>query len=215
MESDNNSLFVAFPSSSSEDRNARQEWFVGDIAEWAKIRARKLGDLIVPKHMYIEWVDDERHNVAWIEHFGANQDSGELYHIHHVACDCIRQKDPETIEDVLSSNLDCPVVHNALTERAYKIDRDYRINETLKALKDLATEEYHEMVLAVIENTLLFDKEHPDYWMANIVSGQHHADLMSEILHIPTPSVQLYAGILELQGKIEVEGKLLRLKETA
>jgi len=62
---------------------------------------------------------------------------------------------------------------------------------------------------------LLLDKEHPDYWMANIVSGQHHADLMSEILHIPTPSVQLYAGILELQGKIEVEGKLLRLKEAA
>jgi len=210
MESDIDAVFVSFPSSSETDRKARESFFIGDIAEWARHRQRQIGDLIVPKHMYIEWVYGERHNAAWLEHSGRDQDTGEPYHMHHIACDCIRHESPEIIEDDLTS-LTCPVLYNALTERARLVDRKFRIHEMLSELDGLGVDEYHDMVLGVMENTLVRDQMHPDQWFGNAISGQHRSSLMSEILHIPVETVQMYADILELKGKIERDGDIIRL----
>jgi hypothetical protein len=208
MESDIDSHFVSFPSNSLDDRKSREEMFIGDIAEWSKRRAIKFGDLIIPKHMYIEEVHGERHNAAWIEHSGKDQDTGEHFHIHHVACDCIKDDDPVT-EDI--NAFDCPVWHNALTERVHQINRENRIQETLRELERLELEAYHDIVLSVMKETLVLDREHPDQWMGNVVSGEHNAILMAEMLHIPVEFVRMYVDILQVRGTFEVEGDTFRL----
>src|SRR3989344_2417055 len=132
MSQEIDALYVSFPTVSNEDRQAREQYFVGDIAEWVAIRAKKYGDIILAKHMIIEWSFDERHNTAWVEHQGVDQETGNPYHMHHVACDCLRLAESgNTVESVA---VDCPMLLNALVERAHMIDRQYRLHETLSSV---------------------------------------------------------------------------------
>jgi hypothetical protein len=192
---------------------------VGDIKEWAAKRSRRYGDLILAKHMVIDWVYGDRHNTAWIEHTGVDQDTGEHFHSHHLACDCIRSDGGDGLDGEVAEF--CPMAHNALAERAHMIDREYRIHETLSSLaaleltEDEKQETYHDIVLTAMEETLIEDHRRPERWMANIVSGQHNINLIGEILHIPPETIQMYAGILELQGKVDLDGPILKFKEAA
>jgi len=217
-ENSNDAVFISFPSSSLEDIEARREYFVDDIAEWAKKRARKFGDLIIAKQMYVEFAGGEKHSVAWVEHSGQDPEDGETYHVHHIACDCTRYKDPDDIDDEMEF-FGCPVMQNALEERAHFVDRTYRLHDTIKSYDDEALEdyekssEYHDIVLGTMEDILLWDRRQPQLWLANVMSGQHSAHLMGEILRQPVESVRLYADILQLNGKIEFDGETMRLTD--
>lgn len=97
------------------------------------------------------------------------------------------------------------------------MDREYKIRQSIAAYKATPSEVYekpigfHDVVLNAIEGVLVFDRKNPEGWFGNAVSGQHHVELMGEILRKPAEVVCLYANLLELEGRIDFDGENLRL----
>lgn len=221
MSAEDDAVFISFPSTSLEDQNARREFFTGDIAEWAIIRARKFGDYIIPKQMYIERLGtNEQHSVAWIEHSGVDSETGDEYRIHHIACDCVRHKSVDQIPDELAL-LDCEVMDRGLIERAHFVERSLGLKSIItvfeeeKKIDPQKEGELQDFILESMFFILKHDKAEPYYWLGNTMSGEHTVDTMSEILGKPVEVVQMYSGILELEGRIEFDGDTMRLPSAA
>jgi hypothetical protein len=214
MAADNEGYFVSFIDGDLEEKQIlRDSLFVGEVAAWAGRRVKILGDLIIPKQVYIEWSDEQPHNVFWVEHFGLDPRTEERFHKHHVVCDCVTSRRFDDGNQGVDTSV-CEVLQSALTARAQLVDEQYSVS-TLLEQTDLPMlgkpEDPHNVALNAVKNILNWDRHYPEKWFGNPVSGEHQVPLIGEILDRPPEVVRLYADILQLNGELEVQGDTMRL----
>lgn len=214
---DNDAVFVSLvDGDEKENEELTASLFTGDIAKWASVRAHKLGDMIIPKHVYVEWVDYEPHHVAWIEHYGTRTETEEKFHNHHVVCGCAYKRNMSGGENLVNIGA-CSVLENAVIARAQYVDRQYGFKETIGKFEPVLLGEsdilfdYHDIVLESIKKLLVLDKNQPENWFGNTVSGAHLVPLVGEVIQQTSENVRLYADILAIQGEVEVSGDVMKL----
>jgi hypothetical protein len=207
---DNDRLFISLTEKQDYEKYI-EVLFTGGIADWAKKRLDHFGDFIVLRQAYLEWPDptEDPHKVAWVEHYGQDIHP-ESASIHHLICDCAGNTyDRQPIF--------CSIAQNAVLERASYTSRTWHIPEVLALYDDLEVSDYkrneelNDLLLHTIEKILITDRNHPEEWVGNIVSGEHEVQLMGEILQQPEDTVRMCAEILQLQDKLEIDGDTLRL----
>jgi hypothetical protein len=223
---ENNVVFLSFTEGSEEERQTRlQQYFNGDIARWASMRAHQFGELIIPKHVCIRLSGTIRngnvsppHRTYYVEHAGTRiadtADTIEEYHCHHMVCDCVLKKNLNDGQGGVDLNA-CSELRIAARHRARRFGSDIRdsfsdsceiesdINKIL-VLSDKAA-------VAAIETALLVDSTDPEAWPGTVVSGELPIEQASEITGQPLENVVWYADVLQSAGKAIFDGKKISL----
>lgn len=216
---DRDAVFISFTdarlSGKLETVEAADNLFDGEVAAWAHKQTRLKGDFIEPRQMYIEWTDNVPHRVAWVEHTGINHLNNEPFHLHHVVCDCAYYKELDLVNRNLL--LECEILHNAVLERTDFVAREHHIREIVTSFDGTLADDFqkndelNDLLILTIETILNFDRNHPEQWLGNIVSGEHDVQLLSKIVGQSEDTVRLCADILRFQDKVEIAGDTLRL----
>ncbi len=188
--------------------------FEGPMLKWATQREQQFGDLVLSRVVYKEVLFNNPHRVAWVYHENLDFESGEHNKGHHILCDCIVEAE---IEDDIDLMFKCSALQTVLEKRAWLISNKFRMSEIFGAYSDEEVDDFEqnpyarELALRTIAYLLEYDQLHPEGWVANVVSGQHHASLLALIMQQPPEIVRWYAEMLESTGEIEFDGETLRL----
>lgn len=188
------------------------------IAQWAAARVSKFAEIVEPTALYVS--ADQAHTVAWVRHSGlveGRAESPKGYHVHHVVCDCAAEVgDTAAHPDEV---LGCDYVQEVLNQRAVEIgkkqaagdmlSRLYRFDETTQDLR--LCQIGQELVLLTIAYVLETDKNHPEQWMANRISGLHDIERLAVIVQQDTSAVMPILEQMEEVGLVEVRGDKVKL----
>lgn len=201
-------------------RELRPSNFEGPVAEWAEERMSKIGETIVPRHVYVDSVDNKDHRVAWVYHDGIDMETGQSFCMHHVACDCSLEVDRAANEEERQEIIgNCPALVNVLRKRAQFINATYSMDTIIGEMYDperpaekqsSATQHF---VVRSLVYVLEHDYRHPESWMANVESGWNMVGLLSNILHLRYEDVQWYAELLASQELVETDGTVVSLSQ--
>lgn len=221
-ESLHDSVFIPLASLEDDDRQEIiQQYFAGDILRWAGNRALEYGDVIEPKVLYVEANEDETHSVAWVEHTGVNTATYEVFHNHHIVCDCVLCKNFNNGRGGIDTSL-CEVMARAIEARGQmvgaKFRRDIVVSQNEGVFNVLTGKfeksrqfDLESFAVTAIEQVLRSDKQHPEVWHGNAVSGSLSVEEASNIIELSEPLVLLAAEELRKSGKADFEGESLRL----
>src|SRR3989344_6143024 len=156
-----------------------------DMAEWID-RASRIGHSVVPRQIYnVRLFDQYNHRVGWFYHSRPDEDYVVDYH--HIACDCVGEF--EAPEEAIDEMLECPAVLRALDFRAARVAEvmgNQQILELYGKPGDAVVLRPHAMITAkaIINFMMNYEKEHPEGWIANVVSGEHQVPLLGTVLQI-------------------------------
>jgi hypothetical protein len=216
---DQEGVFISFTQrtlSKGEDNLASvRELYTGEIPAWAQRRTRTLGEFIEPRQLYIGWVGDLPHKVAWVDHVGLDNRTGSSYHRHHVVCDCFFYDDKDIFNE--KEIMNCSVLQNAILRRADFTAQQMTIDTIIDSFSSTSQGRGIDLFLLqrMIEDILVLDSKHPEEWAGNIISGEHDIALLSMIMRQPVEVVESSVQLLKLEGKVDVEDSTVRLKQAA
>lgn len=217
-----NVIFVSFIEGTEEERHDKiRRYFRGNVPKWASDRARRIGDIIIPKHACITLsgnINDGEptpaHRTFYIEHSGMIPMTEEKYHRHHMVCDCVLKRNLNDGQGGVNLEA-CFDLHLAANLRARRFGKD--ILSAPDSLDELETDPYRILVggdqiaLAAIETALSADAVMPEIWPGTVVSGEMPVEQVGELTGQPLENVVWLAEVLQSQGKVAFDGQKLRL----
>jgi hypothetical protein len=222
IEDSPDSVFISLDGLEEEDRRqVISQYFSGDMLRWAGRRAMEFGDVIAPKVVYVEVTETETHSVAWVEHAGVNTATYEIFHNHHIVCDCVLCKNFNDGRGGIDTSL-CDAMTRALEARAGIIGAEFQrdvtasqknglINLMTGSLEKSREFDLESFSVNAIEQVLRSDNRHPEIWHGNAVSGSLSVDEVSHIIDQPATHILLAAEKLRKSGKADFDGENIRL----
>jgi hypothetical protein len=205
-----------------EYRELQPSNFDGPVAAWAEARMRDLGETIIPRHVYVETLQESgtQHRVAWVYHDGFNPDTGQSFCMHHVACDCSQEVDAaEDSDEKYEIMANCAALMRVLDKRAWLVNATYGMDNVLNHFYDQDKSAYEQnseaqhFVIRAMMYMLEHDYRHPEGWMANVESGWNLINLMALVMRIDPEDVTWYAELLDSQGLVETDGTVVTLSQ--
>jgi len=178
---------------------------LGDhLTDW-KNRAEKMGATIIPRQVYLtQMYEQYDHRVAWVYHSQAHDD--EVEDFHHIVCDCVAtmENPDEELEDIAQ----CPAVLAALEYRAARVSKVLRTQEILNFYgkpEGTVDPKAHTVrtIKSLVNFVMNYEKEHPEGWVANTVSGEHQVPLLATVLQIRPYADQERPEQVSLQTVVE------------
>lgn len=195
------------------------EFFTGPMLEWAGKRYAAWRDYIMPKIIYIEQVGGEEHKVAWVEHIGMNTATYDVFHNHHVVCDCVLCKNFNGADGAIDTS-QCEVMEHALEYRAESVRAPFMpaihateegaVNVLTGASETATPFDLESLSITALEQVLRADSVQPESWQGNAVSGVFTLEEAGRILDQPLSSTVRYAELLQRKGKVQFDGGEMR-----
>jgi hypothetical protein len=183
-----------------------------DMLHWATERQILFGDEIQPKKLYKIEGEDGTHHAAWVEHSWLNFNTGDVYHAHHIMCECAAVCG---IQDAIGARPKCLALNRAFLERSFEISAEVKKQESKELiseeLADQLGSDTNDRIFKEVVYLLDDDIQHPEEWHANVHSGRHLMPLLSKILRYSEKSIkQSISPAIEL-GTISLRGSVVRL----
>lgn len=215
------SVFVSFVDTSEEDRQQKMGQFLSaNFLEWAHQRATALGDWIIPKHVCVTLPGrieagqpTANHSTYFVEHRGLNPRTEEIFHVHHMMCDCVTRKD---LNDQGSGvNLGaCTYLEATAKLRALRFGAEIRGGTLATVIPEAAHEAAfanENVAMQGIETALVKDKFEPESWPGTVISGRLSVE-QAVLITAQEPDVVVWsAELMQSQGKIVFDGQDMRL----
>lgn len=199
-------------------RELQASGFEGPVAQWAELRQQRFGDTVIPRHTYLERIDNKPHRVSWVYHNELDFENGQNHCFHHIVCDCALEIEYSGTEEFYAI-FGCQALMSVLNKRAWLVNATYMIDEVRSPffqpeLDDLGqTNAYHNLGVRTIAYLLEYDARHPEGWVANVMSGEHTASLLGLVLQQQPAVVRWYAELLQQEEVIDFDGETLRLAQ--
>lgn len=193
-------------------REVRPNNFAGPVAEWADYRTAVYEDKVIPVMTFPEQLGNDVHRVAWVNHSGYDFETGQDYAQHHIVCDCCLMAE---ISGEPDSIYECSTLQKTLKRRASFLRSTLMLDKILRACTDSedgrlkVTLDRRFFAAETIMWLLHQDREHPESWMGNIVSGEHNLSLLGLILQQPPGGVRLLVEDLAEEGRVEFDGEYI------
>jgi hypothetical protein len=189
--------------------------FDGPVAEWAEYRAAFYNEMISPVMTFPEADGDDIHRVSWVYHAERDSETGFINaEHHHIACDCSMMAELSGEPD---SIFECPTLQKTINRRAGLIRGTLMLDRILRACRD--SEDSHSKVTLdrqfYTAETIMWimrqDREHPESWMGNVVSGEHTVSLLALIVQEPPDNLRVLVEDLTYDDRLEFDGETVKL----